>query len=72
MRMRYRITLVEEPEGGWSVMCDDLRGCYSQGETREEAIENIRIAIREYLETVDEDLRRENGALAIVRDEVLV
>ena len=38
----------------------------------EAAIENIRIAIREYLETVDEDLRRENGALAIVRDEVLV
>ena len=53
--MKYRITLVEEDEGGWSVACDDIPGCFSQGETREEAIENIRIAIREMLEYLREE-----------------
>ena len=45
-RMKYRITLVQSEEG-WAVWCDDLPGCCSQGDTREEAIENIRIAIAE-------------------------
>jgi predicted RNase H-like HicB family nuclease len=52
---KYHITLVESPEG-WAVWCDDLPGCASQGETREEALENIRIAIREVLE-VQAELR---------------
>ena len=70
--MKYRVTLIEEPEGGWSVKCDDLRGCYSQGETREEAIANIRVAITEYLEAMDEVMKRENGTRAVIREEVLV
>ncbi|HUT54123.1 MAG TPA: type II toxin-antitoxin system HicB family antitoxin [bacterium] len=47
--MNYRIVLVESEEG-FAVSCPALRGCHSQGATREEAIENIRIAIREWLE----------------------
>jgi predicted RNase H-like HicB family nuclease len=46
--MRYRVTLVESDEG-WAVWCDDLPGCCSQGESRDEAMENIRIAIGEYV-----------------------
>ena len=51
--MDYRVTLVESEEG-FAVWCDDLPGCNSQGTTRDEALENIRIAIREYLEVQPE------------------
>ena len=51
--MKYRITLVESEEG-WAVWCDELPGCCSQGATREEALENICIAIREYLDAQPE------------------
>jgi len=51
--MTYRITIVESEEG-FAVWCDDLPGCVSQGETKEAALENIRIAIREYLDAVPE------------------
>ena len=51
--MKYRITLIETGEG-WVVWCDDLPGCCSQEGTREEAVENIRIAIAEYLDAQPE------------------
>jgi predicted RNase H-like HicB family nuclease len=47
--MKYGVTVVESEEG-FAVWCDDLPGCCSQGATKEEALENIREAIREYLE----------------------
>ena len=37
-------------EEGFSVSCPGLPGCWSQGATEEEALANIRDAIREYLE----------------------
>lgn len=46
--MNYRVTLIEHEEGV-SVSCLALRGCHSQGKTREEALANIREAIREWL-----------------------
>jgi predicted RNase H-like HicB family nuclease len=51
--MDYHITLVESAEGV-AVWCDDLPGCCSQGATREEALANIREAIREWLEAQPE------------------
>ena len=45
----YKVTLVESDEG-FAVWCDALPGCCSQGATREEALENIRGAIRDYLD----------------------
>jgi len=47
--MDYRIVLIESEEG-FAASCPALRGCHSQGSTREEALENIKIAIREWLE----------------------
>ena len=46
--MNYRVTLIEHDEGV-SVSCPALKGCHSQGQTREEALQNIREAIREWL-----------------------
>ncbi|OGP57049.1 MAG: hypothetical protein A2V67_00680 [Deltaproteobacteria bacterium RBG_13_61_14] len=47
--MDYRIILIESEEG-FAVSCPALRGCHSQGQTREQALENIKIAIQEWLE----------------------
>ena len=51
--MNYKVRL-QESEEGFSISCPGLPGCWSQGETEEEALENIRIAIQEYLAAVDE------------------
>ena len=51
--MNYKVRL-QESEEGYSVSCPGLPGCWSQGDTEEEALENIRIAIQEYLAAVDE------------------
>ena len=57
--MRYRIAL-QQSEEGFSVSVPGLPGCWSQGATEQEAIENVKDAIREYLEVVNEQLRGEN------------
>ncbi len=51
--MRYKVVLSKN-EDGYTVRCPGLRGCWSQGATEEEALENIRSAIEEYLAAVDE------------------
>ncbi len=52
--MSYRIRLLETAEG-WSVSCLDLPGCHSQGDTRDEALANIREAIGLWLEVEAEE-----------------
>ena len=54
--MKYRIAL-HKSEEGFSVSVPGLPGCWSQGATEQEAVENIRDAIREYLAVVDDQLR---------------
>jgi len=46
--MRYEVKLLKSDEG-YAVWCPALPGCWSQGQTEEEALENIRDAISEYL-----------------------
>lgn len=48
----YRIVLVPEEEGGFSVFVPALPGCFSQGETRKEAIAMAREAICLHLESL--------------------
>jgi len=56
--MRYRIAL-HQSEEGYSVSVPGLPGCWSQGATEAEAVENITDAIREYLAVVEDQLRGE-------------
>ena len=67
--MKYRGTLVESDEG-FAVWCDDLPGCNSQGATREEALQNIKDAISEYLAAQPEI--EERFGVKIQRAEVTV
>ncbi len=50
--MKYKIRL-EETDDGFAVWVPGLPGCWSQGETEEEALENIKDAITTYLETIE-------------------
>jgi len=68
--MRYKIVL-QKSEEGYSVSCPGLPGCWSQGATEAEALENIQDAIREYLATV-EDLLRETPEAEVREVDVVV
>ncbi len=54
--MKYKIVL-KKSEEGYSVSCPGLPGCWSQGETEEEAITNILSAIQDYLAAIDDSLK---------------
>jgi predicted RNase H-like HicB family nuclease len=62
MTSRYAVVL-HLSEEGFAVSCPGLPGCWSQGATEEESLENIQDAIREYLaavrDTASEGLLRE-------------
>jgi predicted RNase H-like HicB family nuclease len=57
--MRYKIIL-QKTEEGYSVSCPGLPGCWSQGETEQEAIENVKDAIQEYFAAISESVKGEN------------
>ena len=57
--MTYRVVL-QQSEEGFSVSCPGLPGCWSQGATEDEALENIRNAIQEYMEVVNDLTRGQN------------
>ena len=54
--MKYKIAL-QETEQGFSVSVPGLPGCWSQGATEQEALQNIQSAIQEYLAAREELLR---------------
>ncbi len=53
---KFTVFLREEPEGGYSAQCVELLGAISQGETRKEALANIKEAIEGYLEAFPEEV----------------
>jgi predicted RNase H-like HicB family nuclease len=59
MTSRYRVALLSSEEA-FSVSCPGLPGCWSQGATEDEALDNIRDAIREYLAAVAESAQDSN------------
>ncbi len=50
MRRYVFSVVIERDEDGYFAFCPELQGCYSQGETYEEALENIRDALRLHVE----------------------
>ncbi len=54
--MKYKIVM-NKSEEGYSVSCPGLPGCWSQGETEEEAIKNILSAIQEYMAAIDDSIK---------------
>ena len=51
MMNTYRFSVVvEKDQDGYFAFCSELQGCYTQGETYEEALENIKDAIRLHVE----------------------
>lgn len=62
--LKYTVILIPEEEGGYSVEVPALPGCYTQGETREEALLMAKEAITLYLASCkahDEPIPEETG-----------
>ncbi len=59
--MKYTVILEPQDEGGYTVRCLEIPGAISEGETKEEALENIREAIRLVLEVIKDNLARQSG-----------
>ena len=54
--MNLKVILEPSEEGGFTVFVPSLPGCISEGDTKKEALANIKEAIELYLEPVDDDL----------------
>ena len=55
----YKVgVVIEKDEHGYYAFCPELEGCQSQGDTFEQALNNIKEAIELYLETISEDDRK--------------
>lgn len=65
--MKYKVLLIKSDEG-YAVSCPALRGCHSQGKTKQEALSNIRSAIREWLDAEEDERSR----LHVIEEEVTV
>lgn len=50
--MKFRVLLERDEEGVYVAQVPELPGCVSQGETREEALTNVKDAIEGYLESL--------------------
>jgi len=61
--MKYTVVLEPQEEGGFTVQCVEIPGAISQGETREEALANIKEAIELVLEVQWEEMRRQTSTL---------
>ncbi len=54
--MNFKVVLEECEEGGYTIYVPSLPGCISEGDTKEEALNNIKEAIELYLEPIEDEL----------------
>jgi len=65
--MEIKVILEKQEEGGFTVYAPSLSGCVSQGETKQEALKNIKEAIELYLEADDNEITIYEGEIATVK-----
>jgi predicted RNase H-like HicB family nuclease len=73
MSHRFTVILETESTGGFHAFCPALKGCHSEGDTEEEAMQNIQEAVELYLESFHahgeaiptEDLKVRSLAVAV-------
>ena len=63
--MKVQVVLEPSEDGGYTAVVPSLPGCISEGETRDDALANIKEAIELYLEPVEDDLSSTPGAEVI-------
>jgi len=65
--MRFKVIIRSDKEdGGFNVSCPALPGCHSQGDTEQEAVENIKDAIAGCLEALNERTRKDSASDRII------
>ncbi len=70
--MKIKVVLEPQEEDGYFVYVPSLKGCYSQGETKREALRNIKEAIELYLETKEEvQIRTQKSKKVKTKTEVI-
>ena len=60
--MKLKVVLTPSEDGGYTAYIPALRGCISEGDTREDALANIREALQLYLDPIDDDLAQVENA----------
>ena len=69
--MKFRVVIHEAEEGGYWAEVLSLPGCFSQGKTKDEVMENVKEAIEAYLESVEkENLKSINKKFSIISVDV--
>ena len=63
---KYAVVIHEDPQGGFWAEVPALPGCYSQGETMDEVMENVRDAIAGVLEVMKEQGRQPESNIQIL------
>lgn len=53
--MNYRVLIFQDEDGFFTAECPSLPGCISQGNTRDDALKNIKEAISAYISALEED-----------------
>ena len=64
--MEIKVILEKQEDVGYTVYVPSLRGCISQGETKEEALSNIKEAIELYLEADENEIVIYEGEVATI------
>ena len=64
--MKLTVVLEEQEEGGYTAYVPSLKGCISEGDSKEEAIMNIKEAIELYLEADTNELIEFTGEKIVV------
>ncbi len=63
--MKLKVVLEPSEDGGFTIYAPALPGCISEGDTREEALANIKEAIELYFEPIDDDLPTEGEVVEV-------